>query len=195
MEYVYRLKRVCITILCCGQAGTDTTTPDEQCGLLEQGQQHPHQHQHGYDSLGFKCYRNGMNANYPSQQASAQKNQAMEQETLRRIVERTAENLIDVTGAGMERLQQADLAERTDEYQGVVGRMGELDEASQRLMALPLPGSMAINDIFNDSTPAITSTHTAKMQQWSEQVEEVINNTQVNYIGEMVVSLTWTITE
>ncbi|RKP23384.1 hypothetical protein SYNPS1DRAFT_24560 [Syncephalis pseudoplumigaleata] len=52
-------------------------------------------------------------AHYQSIQAS----KAMEQETLRKIVERTAENLIDVTGAGMERLPQADLAERTDEYQ------------------------------------------------------------------------------
>ncbi|KAI8048726.1 hypothetical protein BDF22DRAFT_260460 [Syncephalis plumigaleata] len=196
MEYFYQCQQACMTILCCGQAGISRDTPEEQCGLLEQDSFNPSassNHLLDYNGTGA----NGMGAHSAEDYQAIQANKAMEQETLRRIVERTAENLIDVTGSGMERLPQADFAERTDEYQGAVGQMRELDDASQKLLALPQGSSAIVNPLvlFNASTPVIKPAQLAKMQQWSEQVEQAIKNIHVDHTGEMVVSLTWTITE
>ncbi|RKP09464.1 hypothetical protein THASP1DRAFT_28743 [Thamnocephalis sphaerospora] len=180
MTWLSALESFYLAVCSCGTGTGSRELEDEQCGLLDNRQPN------SYDGSSINRMSLHSQESLP--------NRALEQEALRRIVERTAENLIDVTGAGVERLQQADLAERTDEYQDVVGRIGDLSKANHRLNALPHT-SLPVTEVLMRDAPAISSVDAKQMQQWAKQARAALDAAQVEHVGDLVVSLTWTVTE
>ncbi|RIA81433.1 hypothetical protein C1645_790469 [Glomus cerebriforme] len=149
---------------------------------------------------------------YPRYDATA------EQESLKKIVQRTAENLIDISNThATERLQQQDAIDRANEYMDLISSIKldskTLQKIQEKNSTLPklhhrkksqtsLQYQQGVtpnaHGVTTDLPPHVVLSGgviTKEDQEWltkaMEEIHEAIEHIDVEYIGDLVVPLTW----
>ncbi|CAB4378258.1 unnamed protein product [Rhizophagus irregularis] len=149
---------------------------------------------------------------YPRYDATA------EQDALQKIVQRTSENFIDISNTyATERLQQQDAIDRANEYIDLIGSIKldskTLQKIQEKSSTLPkmhqrkksrtsLQSQQAASPdkqgVAMDLPPHVVlggGCVTEEDQKWltkvMEEIQEAIEHIEVEYIGDLVVPLTW----
>ncbi|KAI8093586.1 uncharacterized protein BX664DRAFT_330030 [Halteromyces radiatus] len=152
--------------------------------------------------------------NYPPQENIDHK---QEQEFWKDVVDRTTQNLIDISSSQTDPLQEQDIQERTDKYHDLLGQVDSAQTYGNNLKPYgngiennssssssnnsggqSLTSNMTGADISAIDTMISTarSNHTLseEQQQWFDQavldIEQALKKIQVQPVGDMVVHLT-----
>ncbi|KAF0408603.1 dihydrofolate reductase [Gigaspora margarita] len=144
---------------------------------------------------------------YPRYDAAADRDR--ERESLQKIVQRTAENLIDISNAHVtERLQQQDVIDRANEYKDFISTI-KLDsktlqkiQEKSTLPKLQNRKSLSLSQISDVQNATLIPPHvvlsdgglTKEDQVWlhkaMDEIHDAIDHIEVEYVGDLVVSLT-----
>jgi len=187
---------------CCGSKRVaDGSKPNERSLLLS--------------GDGTSVYIDSLHHRMTYQRYDATVDHAREQESLQKIVQRTAESLIDISNThATERLQQQDAIDRANEYKELMSTIKLDSKAYQKLQAksntLPnLSKKSSIKSLASSSTAATLTDSTSRpphiilsensvtkedadlLSRTIEQIHEVVEHIEVESVGDLVVSLPW----
>ncbi|KAJ3217649.1 hypothetical protein HDU67_007472 [Dinochytrium kinnereticum] len=155
---------------CCSrrrQQPSTTTEPNEQTSLLHSAE--PHE------------------AVEITQQNNSVIKQQREQETLKKIVKTTAENLIDISSIRLlDKIQPEHAVERAKEY-SIISRMPELHTVPSAVAFSPVPIS-SISEVLS-KPGAVREDDVRLTSDMLSQVRVALEEVKVNEVGEVVVPL------
>jgi len=121
--------------------------------------------------------------------------QLREQEKLNQIVQKTAENLIDISNIRtFDQLQQQDIIERAREYQEIIVKCESQNAIKEKINKLPMISNNNKNfcDNINGFTSIIsTSIKNEEKSQISNMINEIqdsLNDIKVEDVGEFVIT-------
>ncbi|ORX99917.1 hypothetical protein K493DRAFT_348211 [Basidiobolus meristosporus CBS 931.73] len=117
-------------------------------------------------------------------------NQARLEDSLKKIVQKTAENLIDISRTQVERMKHQDTMERSNTYKTLMEGCKTLPPNVMNIFDLPandLPKSP--KDVLSKSR--VTKEDLAMTTKALNDIQEAVEHMQIEYIGEFVVPLTF----
>ncbi|KAK9767162.1 hypothetical protein K7432_003253 [Basidiobolus ranarum] len=117
-------------------------------------------------------------------------NQARLEESLKRIVQKTAENLIDISRTQVERMKHQDTVERSNTYKTLMESCQTLPPKVMNIFDIPpteVPKSP--KDILSKSR--VTKDDLTLTAKSLTEIQQALDQMQIEYIGEFIVPLTF----
>jgi len=121
--------------------------------------------------------------------------QLREQEKLKQIVQKTAENLIDISNIRtLDQLQQQDVMERTREYQEIIVKCENQNEVKEKINKLPIISNNNKNlfDNINGFTSIINSSikneEKSQISNVINEIQDSLNKIKIEDVGEFVIT-------
>ncbi|CAG8520100.1 2979_t:CDS:2 [Funneliformis mosseae] len=175
---------------CCGSKDEDDNAKNERSRLLS-----------GEGSTAYDTSHARMNYRYDDAV-----DHTIEQEALQKIVQQTADNFIDISNThATERLQQQEAIDRANEYKLDPSTLQKIQEKSDTLPKLRHKKSTSLQSQqvaaqggATDLPPHVvlgSGGVTREDQEWLtkaiDEMHEAIEHIEVEYVGDLVVPLTW----
>jgi argonaute-like protein implicated in RNA metabolism and viral defense len=142
-----------------------------------------------------RLLNNDENLNEDSNQNFHMISQLREQEKLKQIVQKTAENLIDISNIRtFDRLQQQDIIERTREYQEIIMECESQNEIKEKINKLPMISNNNKNFFENINGFASLVSSSIKNEEKSQlsniinEIQDSLNEIKVEDVGEFIIA-------
>lgn len=117
-----------------------------------------------------------------------------EQEFWNNIIDRTTQNLIDISSSQADPLQDTDVEERETKYRHLLEQVSDKAVKSDNNYTLDTSNNMNVVDILSNAKPngGMTDGEVDWLYQTMDEIQDALQHIDIEPVGEMVVHLTMT---